>query len=270
MSLTSFLLLIGGGILTGTIGTLLGIGGGLFLVPYLVLLLNLPMHQAIATSILAVIATSSAGAVMNLERNLVNLRLGMSLEVATVVGAVLGGISANLLPGEILSLLFSVVLLVIAGMMLYRRYRPIPASALSPDGNLQARYRDEVSGEEVIYSVRNLGATSAISFLAGNLSGLLGIGGGVFKVPAMHLISGVPLKAAAATSNFMIGVTAVASAFIYFSHGHVNPVIASSTTLGALAGATLGIRLSRVLKTELITYLFVGLLILAAVQMLLR
>lgn len=270
MSLTFFLLLIGGGILTGTLGTLLGIGGGLFLIPYLVLLLDLPMHQAIATSIFAVIATSSAGAVMNLERNLVNIRLGMLLEIATVIGAIFGGITANLLAGEILSKIFSVILLLVAGMMLYRRFRPLAAAGLTSGGRLRAGYRDDVSGTEVVYSARHLGATSAISFVAGNLSGLLGIGGGILKVPALHLLSGVPLKAAAATSNFMIGVTAAASAFIYFSHGHINPVIASSTTLGVLAGSSIGIALGRALRTETITSLFGALLAIAAIQMLMK
>ncbi len=270
MSVSFLLLLFVGGILTGTLGTLLGIGGGLFLIPFLVLLFNIPMHEAIATSIIAIIATSSAGAVLNLERNLVNIRLGMSLEVASVLGAILGGITANHLSATILTKVFATLLLGVAGMMIYRLYHPIKDNNNPADGDMGGRYVDEATGQEVSYGVRRIGVTSFVSLLAGNVSGLLGIGGGIFKVPAMHLISGVPLKAAAATSNFMIGVTAAASAFIYFSHGHINPFVASTASLGVLAGSSLGVRLSKRLKGQVVTILFVLILVAASVQMYLK
>lgn len=259
-----------GGILTGTIGTLLGIGGGLFLIPFLVLVFHVPMHEAIATSIIAVIATSSTGAALNLERSLVNIRLGMALEVASVAGAIAGGITANLLSGFTLTKIFATLLLVVAALMLYRLRHPLANNVVSDEGVLTGRYVDQATGTEVTYGVRRLKATSVVSFVAGNLSGLLGVGGGIFKVPAMHLIAGVPLKAAAATSNFMIGVTAAASAFIYFAHGHVNPFIASSATLGVLVGSAAGVRLSRRLRSEVVTILFVALLVIASIQMYLK
>jgi uncharacterized membrane protein YfcA len=120
MSAGSFFLLIAGGVVTGTIGAMLGLGGGVFLTPFLVLVFHLPMHQAIATSILAVIATSSAGAAMNVERQIVNLRLGMTLEIATVIGAIFGGLTANVLSGEVLSRAFAVLLLGVSFMMIWR------------------------------------------------------------------------------------------------------------------------------------------------------
>ena len=109
-----------------------------------------------------------------------------------------------------------------------------------------------------------------VSLVAGNLSGLLGIGGGFFKVPAMHILSGIPMKAATATSNFMIGVTAAASAFIYFSHGHLNPVIAASTALGVLGGSLLGVQINRRLKSNVLTWIFIIILLAVSIQMYLR
>lgn len=269
MSFPSFLLLLAGGFVAGMFGTLLGIGGGLFLVPFLVIVVGVPMHQAIATSIIAVIATSSTGASIYLERGLVNIRLGMLLEVATVVGAIAGGLTASVLSGAVLTKLFAVVMLVAAVLMI-RRMREERGEETIYDGEFPAQFTDEATGSVVRYGARRIPGTMAISFLAGNLSGLLGIGGGVFKVPAMHLLSGVPLKAATATSNFMIGVTATASAFIYFAHGHLNPALASSATLGVLGGSFVGTQISRRIHSHTLAWVFIGVLVVISLQMFLR
>jgi uncharacterized protein len=267
MSVGSFFLLIGGGIVTGTIGAMLGLGGGVFLTPFLVLVFNLPMHQAIATSILAVIATSSAGAAMNVERQIVNLRLGMTLEVATVIGAIFGGLTANVLSGEILSKAFAVLLLSVSFMMLWRIKHSREISTPVGAGAFPASFKDEATGVVVSYSVARVPWMMCISLVAGNVSGLLGVGGGVFKVPAMNMISGIPIKAAAATSNFMIGVTAAASAFIYFAHGHLNPLIASPAALGVLMGSFLGVRINRRIKGASLTWIFAVVLCLISLKM---
>jgi uncharacterized protein len=267
MSAGSFLLLIAGGIATGTIGAMLGLGGGVFLTPFLVLVFNLPMHQAIATSILAVIATSSAGAAMNVERQIVNLRLGMTLEVATVIGAIFGGLTANVLSGDILSKIFAVLLLSVSFMMIWRMRHSRGISTPVEAGAFPASFTDEASGEVISYSVARVPWVMVISLIAGNISGLLGVGGGIFKVPAMNMISGIPLKAAAATSNFMIGVTAAASAFIYFAHGHLNPLIASPAALGVLLGSFLGVRITRRIKGAYLTWIFAAVLFLISVKM---
>lgn len=268
MSLPLFLILLAGGIATGTLGALLGIGGGIFLIPFLVLLIGVPMHQAIATSIVAVIATSSAGAAMNVERHTVNLRLGMLLEIATVTGAILGGFTANLLSGGVLRKIFATLLLFVAVFMVYRlRKGKIGQAEPAHGGSLDGTYLDESTGTTTTYSVRRLPLTMLISLIAGNVSGLLGIGGGIFKVPAMNLLSGVPIKVASATSNFMIGVTAAASAFIYFSHGHLDALVASSATLGILAGSYLGVQLYRRVRGETLTWIFALLMLAVAVQM---
>lgn len=270
MPLQSFLLLFGGGIVAGTIGAMLGLGGGVFLVPFLVLVLGVPMHQAIATSIVAVIATSSAGAAINVERRTVNIKLGMLLETTTVLGAIAGGFTGSRLSGASLEKIFAALLTGVSFLMIYRVWRQKSEEVIETDGLIPASYFDESKGTTVTYAVRRLPGTMAISLLAGNVSGLLGIGGGIFKVPAMHLISGIPMKAATATSNFMIGVTAAASAFVYFAHGHLDPLVASSAALGVLLGSFFGVLLSRTVKAKVLNWIFAAVLLFTAIQLSLR
>ncbi len=267
MSTGSFLLLVFGGGIAGTIGAMLGLGGGVFLIPFLALVFGLPMHQAIATSILAVIATSSAGAAMNVERQTVNIRLGMVLEIATVIGAIFGGVTANLLSGEVLSRIFATLLLFVSFMLIWRLKHSKDTAPTVTGGYFPSSYRDEATGAVVLYSAKRVPAVLFVSLIAGNISGLLGVGGGIFKVPAMHMISGIPIKAATATSNFMIGVTAAASAFIYFAHGHLNPMTVSPAVLGVLAGSFLGIRVSRRIKGSFLTWIFASVLLLVSLRM---
>jgi uncharacterized membrane protein YfcA len=228
------------------------------------------MHQAIATSIIAVIATSSAGAAMNLEHRIVNMRLGMLLEIATVSGAIAGGITANYLSAIVLVKLFSGLIFLVALIMIWRIRQHNGEEKLHTDGILPGNFTDDASGTTLHYTVKKVPATILISFVAGNVSGLLGVGGGIFKVPAMHIISGIPMKAATATSNFMIGVTAAASAFIYFAHGHLNPYIVSTAALGVLAGSTTGIRISRKIQSKVLTWIFAITLIGISFQLFLR
>ncbi len=270
MTVLPFLALLLGGVVTGTFGALLGLGGGVFLIPFLVLVVGLPMHEAIATSIVAVIATSSAGAAVNLERRTVNMRLGMLLEISTVAGAIAGGVTANLLDGGVLRKLFALLLLVVAIIMLRRARSNRGKEIIHTDGKLPGIFRDDASGEERTYTVKRIPGVLGVSFVAGNVSGLLGIGGGIFKVPAMNMISGIPMKAATATSNFMIGVTAAASAFIYFAHGHLNPVTGATAALGVLGGSLLGVTLGRKIHSRVLTWLFAVVMLGMSVQLLFR
>lgn len=269
MTFSTTLLLFFGGIVTGTIGAMLGLGGGVFLIPFLVMVLGLPMHQAIATSILAVIATSSAGAVMNLERGTVNIRLGMLLETATVAGAIFGGVTAIYLSGEILRRIFAGLLFVVSALMLWKAWQT-PGEHFTGTGFLKSEYTDDTTQLTVQYGVRRVPVIMGVSLVAGNISGLLGVGGGIFKVPAMTLVGGMPMKAATATSNFMIGVTAAASAFIYFVNGHMDPMVAAPTALGVLCGSFLGIRISQKIKSRALTLFFAVFLFIVAVQFILR
>jgi uncharacterized protein len=270
LSILFFMYLLAGGFIAGTFGALLGLGGGVLLIPFLVIVLGLPMHQAIATSIIAVIATSSAGAAMNLERHTVHMRLGMLLEIATVLGAILGGITANYLSAGILTKLFSGLLLFVSLVMLWRIQKNNGQEKIQTDGLLPCTLNDHASGTELRYTVKKIPATMLVSLLAGNVSGLLGVGGGIFKVPAMNILSSVPMKAATATSNFMIGVTGAASAFIYFAHGHLNPFVASTAALGVLAGSMTGVRIGRKIHTKVLTWIFAVALMGISIQLYLR
>ncbi len=270
MTSISWIFILTGGFAAGAFGALLGLGGGVFLIPFLVFVIGLPMHQAIATSIVAVIATSSAGAAMNLERRTVNMRLGMLLETATVSGAILGGITANYLSAGVLARLFSGLLFSVAIVMIWRVRRANGPEPVNTDGILAGSFVDNAAGKTVTYTVKKVPACLAVSLVAGNVSGLLGVGGGIFKVPVMNMISGVPIKAATATSNFMIGVTAAASAFIYFAHGHLNPFVASTAALGVLAGSATGVRISRRIHSTVLTWIFAIVLLLISIELLLR
>jgi len=275
------------GAITGAFGAILGTGGGVFLIPLLVLGLGVPMHYAVATSIVSIIATSSAVASANVERGTANMRLGMTLEVATSIGAIIGGISAGWIAASVLEGFFGLVLVPTAMLMwrgkesgveaadqigpLKQTGPPVPP----PDGGqvmgaLDGSYFDEAERRVVAYRVRRLGAGWAISFVAGAVSGLLGIGGGVFKVPALHLFCDVPIKAAAATSNFMIGVTAAASAFLYYGRGEVRPALTAATVIGVVAGSALGSALNRRLRGAHVQKVFAVLLVAVAMQMLYR
>ncbi len=270
MPIISFIWLLLGGFIAGTFGALLGLGGGALLIPFMVMVLNVPMHQAIATSIIAVIATSSAGAAMNLERRTVHIRLGMLLEIGTVTGAILGGITANYLSAGVLAKLFSGLLFLIALVMIWRALQQKEQEMIHMDGTLPGTFFDDTRGTTVHYTVKNMPVTMLVSIVAGNVSGLLGVGGGIFKVPAMHILSGIPMKAATATSNFMIGVTAAASAFIYFAHGHLNPVIASTAALGVLAGSIAGVHISSRIHGKVLTWIFAFALLGISIQLYFR
>lgn len=274
LSIGGLLGLLAAGAVTGSLGAVLGTGGGVFLVPILVLGLGLPMHQAVATSILSVVATSSAVASVNVERGTANMRLGMTLEIATSAGAIVGGLTAGLLTPRALEGLFAVLLVPTAILMWRGRRGSAEAQPKAGSdeslGALGARFEEPAEGRTVAYRVRRLWGGLGVSFLAGNVSGLLGIGGGVFKVPALHLLCGVPIKAAAATSNFMIGVTAAASAFLYYGRGSVRPALTSAVVLGVLLGSALGSVLNQRIGGAFVRKLFAVLLGAVALQMAFR
>jgi uncharacterized membrane protein YfcA len=275
-----FWLLLTGSIV-GVLGAILGIGGGIFLVPALVLIFHIPVHHAIATSIVSVIATSSAVASTNVERGLANMRLGMTLEVATVLGAMSGALTAGWLSEATLLRIFAVALLVVAVLLGWKSSKSERAAIDNlqhtvlddqPDdlGLLGASFYDPVEGRQISYRVWKVLPGFLASLIAGNLSGLLGVGGGFIKVPVIHLICGVPMKAATATSNFMIGVTAVASALIYFGRGEVRPALTATVILGVLAGSFIGSVVSQRLPGRLVQAIFAVFLLPVIWQMFVR
>jgi uncharacterized membrane protein YfcA len=231
------------GALAGGLGALLGIGGGVFLVPFITLVLGFPFKAAAAISLTTVIATSSAVSAGRTGARLINMRLGMVLEVATVAGSLLGAFTAQHVSASTLERSFGIVASIVAVVMIARlNGRNVILDPKAEPGALGGRFHDEHSGGMVTYRVKRLPVGLLASFIAGNVSSLLGIGGGVIKVPALNTWCGVPIRAAAATSAFMIGVTATSGAVIYYGHGDLVPSLAAAAVLGVLAGSWGGIR----------------------------
>lgn len=251
-------------VLVGGLGSMLGIGGGVLLIPLLTGLFGIPIKTAIGASIVSVIATSSAAGAVYVGRGLAHTRLAMVLEIATTLGALAGGITAILLNANLLAGIFGAALIYVVYSM---SRLPKEDQAFGPTGLLDTNFIDPFSGQVVVYEVHSLSTGMVASFLAGNISGLLGIGGGIIKVPIMSLVMGVPLRAAIGTSNFMIGITAATSAIIYYQHGYLDPSIAIPTALGVLAGAQMGTRLGGKVRSHRLKQIFQGLLLIFAIQM---
>lgn len=258
-------------LLSGLLGSLLGLGGGVILVPLLVLLLHLPMHTASAASILAVVATSTASTSNYVREGLTNLRLGVFLELSTTLGAISGALMTIAMGEPLLRVVLGLILIYAAIMMLRRigEWKPKVSDGLASRLKLDGCYYDKAEGIEIAYGVDKTPAILVLSYLAGVISGLLGIGGGGIKVPAMNLLGGVPMKAAVATSSFMIGITAAAAAIIYMRYGYCNSIIASSVILGALIGASLGSRITPRVRSGSLKMLFSILLIIVGLRMIL-
>jgi uncharacterized membrane protein YfcA len=226
------------GTVAGALGALLGLGGGIFLVPFLNLGFNFPITVAAAISLTTVIATSSAVSAGRAGKQLINMRLGMLLEVATAAGSLFGGVTAQFLAQSTLQRLFGLVAMIVAIIMLTRlKRRNVMLDPSSDPGVLGGRFYDEESRSTVTYRVKRLPLAIAASFVAGNVSSMLGIGGGIIKVPILNAWCGVPMRAAAATSAFMIGVTATAGAVIYYGRGQIVPVLAAAAVLGVQLGS---------------------------------
>lgn len=263
------LLMIAGGTAAGIFGSLLGLGGGILIVPLLTLGFGLDVRQAVGVSLVAVIVTSGASAAVYLQRHVANLRLGMTLELFTAIGALIGGLVAFLLSDRILAGLFAALLVYTAATMVRRGTAdeaapPDEASDVATTGE-EPPFSASLGGPG--YAVRNVGFGAAGSVGAGVVSALLGVGGGLVKVPVMHVVMGVPLRIATATSNLMIGVTASASAVIYLLRGEIDPYVAGPIAIGAFVGASLGSRAAHRIDLRILKILFVVVLLYTAVQM---
>ncbi len=291
---TQAVLLIALGAFSGLIGALVGIGGGIIVVPALVLGFGCGIKVAVATSLVTVVATSTTAGSVWVGKGLANMRLGMTLEVATTLGGLSGGLLAALISPSILAGLFGVLMGVTAALMMRKPATTAAASNLAPrdqtpramndapargatepdgteePGTLAGSYVDGEKRALVSYRVERIWLGSVISFAAGILSGMLGVGGGFIKVPAMHLGMRVPIKVAAATSNFMIGVTAISSLFVYLARGLVHPALAAPVALGTLAGSLVGTRVARHVSATTLKRLLAAVLVLVAMQMMLQ
>jgi uncharacterized protein len=278
---TAGLLLVLGGAAAGLFGSLLGLGGGILIVPILtlgILGFSLPIREAVGVSLVCVIVTSGASAGVYLQRHVANLRLGMLLELFTAGGALVGGLVAFLVPDRVLAALFA-FLLVYTGLSMLRGARTEAPRTVDRDGDdapdtsgdgvapppREATLAARVSGPG--YLVHDIRRGIAGASVAGVVSALLGIGGGLVKVPVMHLLMGVPLRVATATSNLMIGITASASAIIYLLRGGIEPYVAGPTALGVFIGASIGSRAVDRVDVRILRALFVVVLLYTAVQM---
>ncbi len=253
----------------GLLGSLTGLGGGVVLVPLLTIFFHVDIRYAIGASLVSVIATSSGAAASYVKEGFSNIRIGMFLEIATTFGALLGAFLATRIPTSILAIIFGVVLLYSA--YLSRKPRP-PAQRKLPPDPLATRLRMNGSFPDLegprSYNVQHVPTGFSLMFGAGALSGLLGIGSGAVKVLAMDQAMQIPFKVSTTTSNFMIGVTAAASAGVYLSRGYVDPGLAMPVMLGVLAGSLLGSRILVKAETKSLRLVFSVVILVLGLQML--
>ncbi len=263
-----------GSIAAGLLGSLVGLGGGVLIVPLLTLVFRFPIYFAIGASIISVIATSSGAAAAYVKDRITNLRVGMFLEMATTLGAICGAFLAGLLAPELLSIIFGIILLISAAPLVFKIGEELPQEVkndrLANWLRLSSSYPDQHLHREVPYQVTRTPLGLVMMYIAGLVSGLLGIGSGTFKVLALDEAMRLPLKVSTTTSNFMIGVTAAASAGIYFSRGDIPPLIAAPVALGILIGALLGARLLAHLSNKILRIIFLVVIVVAAIEMVLH
>lgn len=251
----TWLLMIAGGFAAGVFGSLLGLGGGILIVPLLTLVFNLPLRDAVGVSLACVVATSAAAAGTYLGRKAADLRLAMFLEMFTAGGAIAGGLIAFALDEQLLAALFAVLLVYVAATMVRRALRPAAAESPAPDAPIEPRNLP-------------LGAVGGV--LSGVISALLGVGGGATMVPLMHLGMGLPLRVATATSTLILGVTAAASGMVYLVRGGIDPYVLGPTAAGVVAGAFVGARSATRVDVRVLRVVFVFVLGYTAIQMAMR
>jgi uncharacterized membrane protein YfcA len=258
-----------GALLAGLLGALTGLGGGVVIVPLLALVFGVDIHYAAGASLLAVIATSSGAAAAYVREGYSNIRIGMFLEIATTLGALAGAYLASQVSTSAIAVIFGLVLLVSAYLSLRPKHS---TSDNTHPGGLAARLRMDSHYPTpqglTEYQVRNVPGGFGLMFIAGALSGLLGIGSGAFKVLALDQVMRLPFKVSTTTSNFMIGVTAAASAGIYLSRGYINPGLTMPVVLGVLLGAVIGTRVLERARSKVLRIVFSGVIVALALEML--
>ena len=266
-------------VFAGFLGSLVGLGGGIIITPALTILFGFDIKYAIGASIVAVIATSSGSAIAFVKDHVSNMRVGMLLEVFTTAGGVVGALMAGVFSSKLLYIFFSLILLnSFNGMLnktglitkLKKEEEKVENDKYADKYKLNSTYYDKASGETVKYNVTNVPQGSLVMFGAGFASGLLGIGSGAFKVVALDTYMKLPIKVSTATSNFMMGVTATASALIYFFNGTINPVVAAPIAIGTLIGSRTGAKVMQRLDAKYIRYIFLPILLFTIINMFLK
>ena len=267
------LLLLFGSLAAGILGSIVGLGGGVIIIPILTIFLGVDIHYAIGASIISVIATSSGAAATYVKDKMTNLRIGMFLELATTTGAILGAVVAVYLNSMILEIVFGSILLVSLIPLVRKIGEDIPPKqelkGIAKTLSLSGEYKER-DGSTIQYNATNPKAGLSGMFAAGLISGLLGIGSGTFKVISMDVAMKLPMKVSTTTSNFMIGVTAAASAGIYYVRGDIDPFIAAPVALGILVGSFIGTRILLRVRNAAVRRIFAIVLALSAIEMILR
>lgn len=268
--LTFSIILLLGSVFAGFIGALTGLGGGIIIVPLLTLGLGVPMKYAVAASLISVIGTSSGAAAAYLKEGITNMRVGMFLQIATTIGAIMGAILIIFvnIPVDVIGIIFGSVLLITAVLTAQKKpdhREPVIQGSRAEKLQLHGTFPN--AGRQEVYGSRNPLMGSLVMAMAGFLSGLLGVGGGVFKVLAMDNIMRLPFKVSTTTSNFMIGVTALASSIIYFAAGYVVPQIAAPILIGIIIGAIIGSKVLLRINVALLKRIFAVVVAVIAIYM---
>jgi uncharacterized protein len=272
MNVLEFTFLVwAGSLVAGFLGALTGLGGGVVLVPLLTIFFHVDLRYAIGASLVSVIATSSGSAAAYVKEGFSNIRIGMFLEIATTIGALFGAYLTAKVPASAIAIIFGTVLMYSAYVS--RRTRPRtdvvePPDPLATKLKMNGSFPDTSGVRQ--YNVYNVPAGFGVMWIAGTLSGLLGIGSGALKVVAMDQAMKVPFKVSTTTSNFMIGVTAAASAGVYLSRGYINPSLAMPVMIGVLVGSLLGTRVLVKTQTKRLRLVFSVVIVLLGVEMMFK
>jgi len=274
--------LAGTGLIAGLVGSMLGVGGGLIIVPVLTLALHLPIQVAIGSSLVAIVANACTAAGTYTKAGMTNVKLGLLLETTTIPGAIIGGFAAAFIAPSVLSALFGLILIYVAYTMLTRQHfisadNQTDVHLVQPENvprglshSLADSYHDRNLNHIVDYKVNRTATGLGTSFFAGVLSSLLGVGGGIINVPVMHLVMVVPMKAAIATSTFMIALTAATGAFIYQYYGNIYPLVIAPLIISIVVGARIGVELAQRTGGVWLRRIFSVFLFLVAVLMFLK
>lgn len=266
--MSEIIILFLGAISAGLLGSLTGLGGGVIIIPLLKLGFGVPMHYAIGASLISVIGTSSGAAVAFVKEGFTNMRIGMFLEIATTAGAIIGALVSGMLNPNTIGIIFASILLLTVILNLKGKpdhQEPVIKGSLEDKLKLYGTFPDK--GVLKSYSARNTVPGFLMMMFAGAMSGLLGIGSGALKVLAMDNMMKLPFKVSTTTSNFMIGVTAVASSLIYFQRGEIIPVIVAPVLIGVVVGSFIGSKTLMVSKTKKLKTFFAIVITILSVYM---
>ncbi len=262
-----YFILIFVGLIIGVLGAILGIGGGVLLVPVLVFGFQVPVHNAVAVSLVAIIATSTQVASFGIRQGFTNVRLALFLELASAAEAIGSSRIAVHLDATCIERIFAITLIITAIVLLYRPQRAVPSVIQKTIGYFGGRFRDPADQQEISYRVQRLPLVSFFAMVAGGISGIAGTSGGVFKVPVMNIIGKMPIRAAAETSSFMIGFTALSGAIAYYRAGLVDPALVAPVVVGVALGSWVGNRIAIQVKSRWLERLLAIVLIVTAIKM---